>query len=233
MRCFVLAMVAALPLSAQVKGPSDVTVAAGKLVAVPLTVDGEDFTYAVLGGDAFGAFREFSPANELKLQVLGYQAGSGYLVVSSTKGGKLQPLYVVAVKVTGPGPAPAPPNPAPPGPVPPAPEDPAVAKLRAAAATDGIGAAGLRALAGGFRVAAALAPQRETAGELQTALGVAIRKDTPKKPAAVWAMLQKELDKLEATADSARPERTLTESDRGAAAALFLALSSLCESAAK
>ena len=95
----------------------DLEVPAGKLLAVPLTIDGDEVTYSVLGGDAFGGFREFSDPATFRLQLLGYSPGVGYVVVSTTKGGKLQPHFILVVKVTGPapGPTPVPPGPGPEG----------------------------------------------------------------------------------------------------------------------
>lgn len=116
---------------AEVKGPTELTVPVGRLASVTLAVDGDEAEYAVLGGDAFGAFREFSPATVYRFQVLGYAPGVGHIVIGAVKAGKLQPLFTVAVRVTGgppptpPVPPPVPPGPTPP-PVPPAPDPPPI-----------------------------------------------------------------------------------------------------------
>jgi hypothetical protein len=109
--------------AAQVKGPADVTVAVGRLAAVPLTVEGDESDYKVLGTDV-DAFREYSPdPKQLRLRLIGYAPGTAYVVVACVKGGKLQPLHTVTVTVTGVGPQPPPgptPGPGPaPGPTPP------------------------------------------------------------------------------------------------------------------
>src|SRR5688572_8229350 len=96
----VVSLLVLVPLAAaQVKGPDAVTVNVGRLASVPLTVDGDEIEYAVLGGDVFGGFREFSDPKTFRFQVLGYQAGTGYIVVGTSKGGKLQPLFKVTVTV--------------------------------------------------------------------------------------------------------------------------------------
>jgi hypothetical protein len=118
MRSLFLALALASPAAAGVTGPAEVTVEAGKLTAIPLEVSGDQVRYAILGGDTFGAFREFSAPTEFRLQVLGYRAGVGYVVFGAVKDGQLAPLFVVTVRVTG-GPAPGPtPPPVPPGPGP-------------------------------------------------------------------------------------------------------------------
>lgn len=126
MRAAVLSLVVlALPAAAQIKGPSDVTVAVGRLAAVPLTVDGEESDYVCLGTDV-DCFREYTVSpKEIRLRVIGYAPGTAYVTVAATKGGKLQPLFVVKITVTGaPVPPPVPPGPVPPpDPVPPLPPD--------------------------------------------------------------------------------------------------------------
>lgn len=116
MRATLLSLVVvASTAAAQVRGPETVTVPVGKLVALPLSVDADEATATVLGGDYFGGFREYTEAKDFRFQLLGYAPGSGYVVVSSTKAGKLQPLFVVRV-VVGDGPKPPPPGPDPPPP---------------------------------------------------------------------------------------------------------------------
>src|SRR4051812_13038569 len=102
----VLAAAVAPAAQAQVKGPSDITVAVGRLASVPLTVDGDESDYAVLGADV-DAFREFTTdPKQIRLRVIGYAPGVAYVVVASQKGGKLQPVFVVKVTVTGAPPTP-------------------------------------------------------------------------------------------------------------------------------
>lgn len=117
----VLVLAAAAP--AQIKGPTEISTPVGRLAAVPLTIDGDQSDYAVLGTDV-DAFREFTtdPA-QLRLRVIGYAPGTAYVTVAAVKGGKLQPLFVVKVTITGPAPPPVPPGPTPvpPGPTPPTP----------------------------------------------------------------------------------------------------------------
>ena len=117
-------VVVAASAAAQVRGPNDVTVAVGRLASVPLTIDGDESDYQVLGSDV-DAFREFTPdPKQLRLRVIGYAPGTAYVVVASVKGGKLQPLYKVTVTVTGPTPPPPPPVPPVPPPDPPTPDSP-------------------------------------------------------------------------------------------------------------
>lgn len=122
-------LVLAVPAPAQIKGPSDVTVAVGRLAAVPLTIDGDESDYVVLGSDV-DAFREYTTdPKQLRLRVIGYAPGTAYVTVAAVKGGKLQPLFVVKITVTGtPAPPPVPPGPTPtpPGPTP-VPVDPPIA----------------------------------------------------------------------------------------------------------
>lgn len=105
----------AQPSMAEVKGPREVAVPVGRLATVPLTVDGDESDYQILGTEV-DAFREYTPdPKQIKLRVIGYQPGTAYVVVASQKGGKLQPLFTVTLTVTGT--APVPPTP-PPGPTP-------------------------------------------------------------------------------------------------------------------
>lgn len=124
LRACLVGVLLAVPAAAQVKGPQDVTVPVGRLASVPLTVEGDESDYQVLGSDV-DAFREYTPdPKQLRLRLIGYAPGTAYVVVASTKGGRLQPLYKVTVTVTGVGPVPPVP-PVPPGPVPPTPPEPA------------------------------------------------------------------------------------------------------------
>lgn len=126
MRASILSLLLlALPAAAQVKGPTEVSVAVGRLAAVPLTVDGDESDYQILGTEV-DAFREYTPdPKQIRLRVIGYTPGTAFVVVASQKGGKLQPLHTVKVTVTGvvpPPPAPPGPTPPPPGPTPPPPD---------------------------------------------------------------------------------------------------------------
>lgn len=119
MRSFLLALILAAPAVGQVSGPSEVTVPVGRLAPLPLTVEGGQFDYLILG-DALDGFREYDPdPKRLRLRIIGYSPGTAWVVVSSFNAGKLQPPFVVKVTVTGaPIPPPPPPDPVPPGPGP-------------------------------------------------------------------------------------------------------------------
>ena len=125
---FAVLALASIAHAAPVSGPSEVTVAVGRLASVPLTVDADEADYVVLGSDV-DAFREFSPdPKQLRLRVIGYAPGTAYVTVASVKAGKLQPLHIVKVVIGG-GPAPVPPGPTPPGPTPPDPKPPEPAPI--------------------------------------------------------------------------------------------------------
>lgn len=110
---FLTFCVSCCALAGPIKGPAEITVGVGRLEAVPLEVDGDEITYVILGGDYFGGFREFSDPKIFRFQVLGYANGTGWIVIGTQKGGKLQPLHTVKVTV-GNGPKPPPdPDPAP------------------------------------------------------------------------------------------------------------------------
>lgn len=114
MRAILSLLVLASAALAQTKGPADVTVAPGRLAAVPLTTDADESEYVVLGD--IDCFREYDPSPKtIKLRVIGYTPGTSYVVLSSVKGGKLQPIFTVKVIVSG-TPAPKPPEPKPPTP---------------------------------------------------------------------------------------------------------------------
>jgi hypothetical protein len=155
MRSLLLALcVCGCALAGPIKGPTEITVGVGRLEAVPLEVDGDEITYAILGGDYFGGFREFSEPKIFRFQVLGYANGTGYIVIGTQKGGKLQPLHTVKVTV-GKGPQPIPPTP---DPVPIDPDSPEVIalanKIASAATFDKWHPDNLKALASGHRQAA-------------------------------------------------------------------------------
>lgn len=175
MRAFVLLLcIACCALGGPVRGPSEVKVDVGRLQSVPLEFDGDEIEYAILGGDYFGGFREYSDPKTVKFQVLGYQSGTGYIVVGTSKGGKLQPLYTVKVIVGG---APTPPTP----PAPPIPDDPEIATLattlKNAAANDAWHPSKLTACARGYRDAAStiqLATVAEVMATLKSKMGAAL-----------------------------------------------------------
>jgi hypothetical protein len=120
------------PSFGQVKGPTEVDIVVGRLKQIPLTIEGDESDYKVLGKDV-DALREYDPdPKKLKLRVIGYAPGIAYVVIASAKDGKLQPIHTITVTIGGPAP-PNPPGPTPPTPpVPPGPVDPFVAKLQAA-----------------------------------------------------------------------------------------------------
>jgi hypothetical protein len=120
----VVLVAAVVPAPAQFEAQT-VTIKVGRLATIPVTVDADDVDYVVLG-DALDGFREFDrDAKRLKIRVIGYEPGTGYVVVTAIKGGKLIPLAVVTVKVTGaPVPPPTPPDPPTPPPKPPRPRPP-------------------------------------------------------------------------------------------------------------
>jgi hypothetical protein len=118
-----LALSLALPAAGQVSGPSEITVPVGRLASLPLTVEGGQHEYAVFGADC-DAMREYDPdPSKLRLRIIGYSPGQAFVVVSSRKGAKLNPLYVCTVNIgtkPPPGPPPVPPDPPGPPPKPPA-----------------------------------------------------------------------------------------------------------------
>lgn len=59
-------------LAGPIRGPAEVKVDVGRLASVPLEFDGDEIEYAILGGDFFGGFREFSDPKTFKFQLLGY-----------------------------------------------------------------------------------------------------------------------------------------------------------------
>jgi hypothetical protein len=214
----------------QTRGPATVEVAIGRLATVPIIIDGDESNFAVLGGDYFDSFREFSAPNELRLRVLGYANGTGWIVVSSVKAGKLQPLFTVRVVVgAGPGPAPPGPVPVPPGPQP-GPLDPLATAIRDAAKADGF--TKLAALATGLTTADAISKSRAqwTVAELsaawQTAMRSAVGGPTP-------ANLRKVLgDQLNAALPR-ESEHVLTTDEMVKARELILKLAKACSEAAR
>jgi hypothetical protein len=212
----------------QGKGPASIDVPIGRVATIPIQVNGEEFQYDVLGGDVFDAWREFSAPNELRIKALGHANGTGYIVVSSVKAGKLQPLFTVRVVVgAGPGPAPVPPIPPGPNPVPPGPLDPLASAIKAAAAADGF--LKLKDLAMGFRTCGALIERASTVAELQASTTAALLSavgDMKGKAPRLRVILAKELDTL--------PEAgALTPDIKARASAIFTTLANACEGASK
>lgn len=226
----ILVALLACPLAAQVRGPSEVSVAVGRLASVPLTVDGDEATYMILGGDVDG-FREYDPdPKRLQLRVIGYQPGVAHVVVASQKGGKLQPLAVVKITITGPAPVPPGPGPIPPSPIPPAPPaDTLATAIGAAAAKDGWPVAKLVDLATRFRAAARVVDGRQTVGDMLGVVAVALAGE--KTPPNVKAILSTELRALDALLPPADVERTVTDAERSQVKALFIRLATACEGA--
>jgi hypothetical protein len=227
----ILLLILAATCQAQIKGPATVDVPVGRVATIPIQVNGEEFQYDVLGGDYFDAWREFSAPTELRIKALGHTNGIGYIVVSSVKAGKLQPLFTVRVVVgAGPGPAPPGPVPVPPGPVPPAPLDALATAIKAAAAADGF--ANLASLAVGLNTAEAISKSRAswTVADLsaawQTAMRSAVGGPTP-------ANLRKVLgDQLNAALPR-EAEHVMTTDEMVKARELILKLSKACTEAAR
>lgn len=223
MRALLVSVLFVGAAAAQVKGPADVTIPVGRLAAVPLTIDGDESDYQVLGTDV-DAFREYTTdPKQIRLRVIGYAPGTAYVVVASQKGGKLQPLFKVTVTVTGVGPTPPVPPPIPPAPVP---DDPAVTRLKAAFQASGFAKAA--ALALGYDQCAALAAAGTTGVDLhvkcKAALKAAMNGD--KIPEAVIAAVAPEMAGLPEASDAA-----LTDLTRAAAVAVFKRIASLLRQA--
>lgn len=219
-------LVAAVAFGGPIKGPTEITVEAGRLKEVPLIVDGDEIEYAILGGESFGGFREFSDPKTFRFQVLGYQNGTGFIVISSAKAGKLQPIYVVKV-VVGNGP------PKPPPPIdPPTPDDPAlatiVANLKVAAIADRWHQSNFTACAKGFDAAAAAVRAGGTVASvmaaLKSAMGAALNKQEVSP--TVYPIFSAQINATLGTTAS-------DPVDGPTAAKLFLRLSKACERAAK
>jgi hypothetical protein len=217
---FLLLLLLAPAAAAQVRGPADVTVAVGRLAAVPLTVDGDESDYKVLGTDV-DAFREYSPdPKQLRLRLIGYAPGTAYVVVACVKGGKLQPLHTVTVLVTGEGPKPPPPPPPPP-------PDPAVARVKAAFTASNFTMAAQ--LAAGYDRCAELAEKDgATAADLHSLCRAALKgaMGGVKIPEAVITALTPELAGLPAA--TAAP---MSAADRQATQATFKRVADLIRAA--
>lgn len=123
----VVALVAVQTGTAQIVGPTEVTVAKGtKNVSIEVSVTADSAEYLALGN--LEMIREFTRAtNKLVIRVLTNEVGNGYVVVAAVKDGSMLPLYRCLVRVIEPGPAPPPgpgPKPPDPGPSPPDPKPP-------------------------------------------------------------------------------------------------------------
>lgn len=104
-------------LSQEVKIPQSVAVAVGRLAAIEMSHDGDDFRYDV--PSEMDAFREYSDEpNVIRLRVIAYTPGTFRITAVSTKtvSGKarLSPFVSCLVVVGSPGPGPIPPRPTPP-----------------------------------------------------------------------------------------------------------------------
>ena len=122
-----LLVLLAAPLSAQeVKLPQTVAVAVGRLAAIEMSHDGDDFRYDV--PPELDAFREYSTdPNVVRLRVIGYVSGTYRITAVCTKAtdgkAKLSPFVSCLVFVgPSPGPGPGPVIPDPPKPDPPKPD---------------------------------------------------------------------------------------------------------------
>lgn len=121
--CAILLAVLA-PLAAQPKLPREVTVEVGDIIPILSVTDADEIRIDTLDASHFKTIREFTDPKMYCLQVGGKTPGVGYIILSSTKGGKLQDLVVVKITVKGvtpPAPVPVPVPPKPPTPKPPEP----------------------------------------------------------------------------------------------------------------
>lgn len=204
----------ALPAAAQVKGPQDITVQVGRLASVPLTVDGDESDYQVLG-DQVDAFREYSPdPKQIRLRLIGYAPGTSYVVVSSQKAGKLQPMFTVKVTVVGAAPVPPPVPPTPPGP---GPLDALASQFRAAFTASGFTKA--KELAAGLDACRTLPLTTSNGAEFMAKGKAALMKalDNAPLPPAVQSILGTETAGVLPT----DPARAWTAAEVTAAAALY------------
>jgi hypothetical protein len=126
-----LALASSVALAQEVTLPQTVIVSAGRLAAIEITYDGDDFQYYV--APELDAFREYTTDSKtVKLRVIGYTNGTFPVTAVAAKAvngkGKLSPVKTCLVHVggtppvpPGPGPSPIPPGPGP-SPIPPRPE---------------------------------------------------------------------------------------------------------------
>ena len=114
-----LLLLAPLALGQSVTIPAEVRVPVGRLAAVTVVFDGEDFRYAAPAD--MDCFREYHPdPKTVRLRLIGYAPGKYQLFAVACKGGKLSEFAVCTVVVGEPTPPPTPPGPTP-GPTPPGP----------------------------------------------------------------------------------------------------------------
>ena len=210
----------------QTKGPQEITVPVGRLASVPITLDADESDYVILGSNVDG-LREYDPdPRKLRLRVIGYEPGVAYIVVSSQKGGKLQPVYTCVVRVGG-GPGPAPVPPVPPVP-PPEPLTPLAKSIKEAAQADGF--TKLKEFADGFRTCDALINRATTVAELQASttasLASAVGTEWRGKAPTLKAILSKELSVLPETG-------ALTPDVKAMASGVFLSLAKAFEGASR
>jgi hypothetical protein len=118
-----LALASSVALAQEVTLPQTVIVSAGRLAAIEITYDGDDFQYYV--APELDAFREYTTDSKtVKLRVIGYTNGTFPVTAVAAKAvngkGKLSPVKTCLVHVggtppvpPGPGPSPIPPRPEP------------------------------------------------------------------------------------------------------------------------
>ncbi len=235
----VCTILAPLACYGQITGPAEANVRVGRLGTIIVAVDADEVTYKLIG-DSFDGFREAESdsigAKRLRIRILGYEAGKGYLIVVGTKGGKLLSLYTCAITIGEPAPPkpPVPPDPPKP-PTPPdppvPPSDPLAALIRVAAAIDNASPATLQTIADGFRSAAITSARANTASELQKVVIEAMTSTVGKLPTRVKGVLNDELKALDAVLPPDKPDAALTDANRATAKALFLKLAKACEAA--
>ncbi len=216
--------------TAQITGPAEAKIKAGRLGTIIVNVDADETAYK-LEGDTFDAFREFDDvgSKRLRIRVLGYDPGVGYLTVAGIKGGKLLPLYTCKITIgDGPAPGPVPPVPVPPTPPVP-PLDPLAKSIRDAAKADNASPAVLQTIADGFRSAVILSSRATTAQQLQDVASLKTAVGT--LPPTVKGVLNGELRALDATIPPDKPDAELTGEQRTTAKTLFLKLATACEGA--
>lgn len=219
----VLALAVAASVVGQEAAPREVTIKRGRLATIVVKVADEKTEYVVLG-EALDGFREYdgSGGKNLRIRVIGYEVGSGYVVVGTS------PMTVIVVKVQespGPGPGPKPPDPPQPDPV-----DPLADLIKQAATRDGF--KNLKELAAGFRAVVGLVANASTAGDLRDRAALAMKNAMP-SGVTVGTTLREFLGQKMDAALPTKPEQTLSQADKDAAVKLFTSLATSCERAAK
>ena len=150
--------------------------------------------------------------------------------VSSTKAGKLNPLFIVDITV-GDG-KPVPPKPVDPvNPVDPTPPDDAealfVRSIRAAAKADGY--TKLADLASGYYACAQLVDSATTVGDMYKYSAAAMKKAVSNVTDTVYNLLAKELT----NGLPSKPDKVLTDEDKKSAKKIFTRLAKAIEKASK